>query len=166
MAAESRLAPFLLFCLTDASSSVDGATAAPAPKRPAVQMPDEYLPPNKILFLQNLPESVTKDQLMALFSQSAFYPHLPATSVDCHSLDIQTCTKSGSSPQNETSRSWSIWTRRAQGSPRTLCTTTSSMERTRSRHVSYFVVRLVLMRSTDHLCTQVIAYCMIVVSLL
>ena len=32
-------------------------------------MPDEYLPPNKILFLQNLPESVTKDQLMALFSQ-------------------------------------------------------------------------------------------------
>ena len=36
-------------------------------------MPDEYLPPNKILFLQNLPESVTKDQLMALFSQ---YPNL------------------------------------------------------------------------------------------
>ncbi|KAF5308988.1 hypothetical protein D9611_014848 [Ephemerocybe angulata] len=42
-------------------------------KRPAVQMPDEYLPPNKILFLQNLPESVTKDQLNALFSQ---YPNL------------------------------------------------------------------------------------------
>nr|VWP01442.1 Uncharacterized protein [Ganoderma boninense] len=38
-----------------------------------VQMPDEYLPPNKILFLQNLPETVTKDQLMALFSQ---YPNL------------------------------------------------------------------------------------------
>jgi RNA recognition motif-containing protein len=36
-------------------------------------MPDEYLPPNKILFLQNLPDSVTKDQLMALFSQ---YPNL------------------------------------------------------------------------------------------
>lgn len=47
--------------------------AAPAPKRPNVQMPDEYLPPNKILFLQNLPESVSKDQLMALFSQ---YPNL------------------------------------------------------------------------------------------
>ncbi|KAF5332585.1 hypothetical protein D9611_005402 [Ephemerocybe angulata] len=30
-------------------------------------------PPNKILFLQNLPESVTKDQLNALFSQ---YPNL------------------------------------------------------------------------------------------
>lgn len=43
--------------------------AVSAPRRPAVQMPDEYLPPNKILFLQNLPESVSKDQLMALFSQ-------------------------------------------------------------------------------------------------
>ena len=32
-------------------------------------MPDEYLPPNKILFLQNLPENVTKDQLLVLFSQ-------------------------------------------------------------------------------------------------
>ncbi|KAF8131525.1 hypothetical protein EV363DRAFT_1431509 [Boletus edulis] len=55
------------------AAEMDGAAAAPAPKRPAVQMPDEYLPPNKILFLQNLPESVTKDQLMALFSQ---YPNL------------------------------------------------------------------------------------------
>ena len=32
-------------------------------------MPDEYLPPNKIFFLQNLLESVTGDQLNALFSQ-------------------------------------------------------------------------------------------------
>ncbi|KAF9036683.1 RNA binding protein [Panaeolus papilionaceus] len=55
------------------AAEIDGGTAAPAPKRPAVQMPDEYLPPNKILFLQNLPETVTKDQLMALFSQ---YPNL------------------------------------------------------------------------------------------
>ncbi|KAH7920938.1 RNA-binding domain-containing protein [Leucogyrophana mollusca] len=55
------------------AAEMDGAAAAPAPKRPNVQMPDEYLPPNKILFLQNLPESVTKDQLMALFSQ---YPNL------------------------------------------------------------------------------------------
>jgi len=53
--------------------SVDGGTALPQTKRPAVQMPDEYLPPNKILFLQNLPESVTRDQLNALFSQ---YPNL------------------------------------------------------------------------------------------
>jgi len=55
------------------AAEMDGAAAAPAPKRPNVQMPDEYLPPNKILFLQNLPENVTKDQLMALFSQ---YPNL------------------------------------------------------------------------------------------
>ena len=47
--------------------------AAPVAKRPNVQMPDEYLPPNKILFLQNLPETVTKDQLNTLFSQ---YPNL------------------------------------------------------------------------------------------
>ena len=57
-------------------STVDGAAAAPAAKRPNVQMPDEYLPPNKILFLQNLPESVTKDQLMALFSQFVLRPFL------------------------------------------------------------------------------------------
>lgn len=36
-------------------------------------MPDEYLPPNKILFLQNLPPDVRQDQLMALFGQ---YPGL------------------------------------------------------------------------------------------
>ncbi|KAF5308985.1 hypothetical protein D9611_014851 [Ephemerocybe angulata] len=50
-------------------AKLDGGAALPTAKRPAVQMPDEYLPPNKILFLQNLPESVTKDQLNALFSQ-------------------------------------------------------------------------------------------------
>jgi U2 small nuclear ribonucleoprotein B'' len=48
--------------------SVDGAVL-PAAKRPNVQMPDEYLPPNKILFLQNLPETTTKEQLISLFSQ-------------------------------------------------------------------------------------------------
>lgn len=40
-------------------------------------MPDEYLPPNKILFLQNLPEAVTKDQLNGLFAQYA--PPFPAS---------------------------------------------------------------------------------------
>lgn len=55
------------------ADDVDGPAAAPTAKRPNVQMPDEYLPPNKILFLQNLPETVTKDQLVALFSQ---YPNL------------------------------------------------------------------------------------------
>ncbi|KAI0652673.1 RNA-binding domain-containing protein [Trametes meyenii] len=55
------------------AAEMDGGAAVPAAKRPNVQMPDEYLPPNKILFLQNLPDSVSKDQLMALFSQ---YPNL------------------------------------------------------------------------------------------
>ncbi|KAJ2914940.1 hypothetical protein MD484_g5496, partial [Candolleomyces efflorescens] len=55
------------------AAEIDGGAALPQAKRPAVQMPDEYLPPNKILFLQNLPESVTKDQLISLFSQ---YPNL------------------------------------------------------------------------------------------
>jgi len=55
------------------AAEVDGGTSLPTTKRPNVQMPDEYLPPNKILFLQNLPETVTKEQLNALFSQ---YPNL------------------------------------------------------------------------------------------
>lgn len=54
------------------AAEMDGA-AVNIPKRPNVQMPDEYLPPNKILFLQNLPENVTKDRLEALFGQ---YPNL------------------------------------------------------------------------------------------
>ncbi|KAF7784912.1 hypothetical protein Agabi119p4_1077 [Agaricus bisporus var. burnettii] len=61
------------FRLKRMAAEMDGGAALPQSKRPAVQMPDEYLPPNKILFLQNLPESVTKDQLMSLFSQ---YPNL------------------------------------------------------------------------------------------
>ena len=59
---------------------VDGSGAVPVSKRPNVQMPDEYLPPNKILFLQNLPETVTKDQLMALFSQYVFFINTPSPS--------------------------------------------------------------------------------------
>lgn len=43
------------------------------PKRPTVLMPDEYLPPNKILFIQNLPTDTTKDQLTTLFLPSVAY---------------------------------------------------------------------------------------------
>ena len=46
-------------------------------------MPDEYLPPNKILFLQNLPESVTKEQLLSLFSQLGFCS-LGLSVIDCN----------------------------------------------------------------------------------
>ncbi|KAG8737416.1 hypothetical protein FRC10_008195 [Ceratobasidium sp. 414] len=56
-----------------AKKPTNPSATAPAPRRAAVQMPDEYLPPNKILFLQNLPIDVHRDQLMALFGQ---YPGL------------------------------------------------------------------------------------------
>ncbi|KNF00789.1 hypothetical protein PSTG_05929 [Puccinia striiformis f. sp. tritici PST-78] len=36
-------------------------------------MPDKYQPPNKILFIQNLPENAGKDALEVLFKQ---YPNL------------------------------------------------------------------------------------------
>lgn len=36
-------------------------------------MPDEYLPPNKILFIHNVPEAVVRDDLDGLFRQ---YPGL------------------------------------------------------------------------------------------
>jgi U2 small nuclear ribonucleoprotein B'' len=42
---------------------------APAPKRQQVLMPDEYLPPNPTLFVQNLPEGTTKEDLIELFSK-------------------------------------------------------------------------------------------------
>lgn len=42
---------------------------APTAKRPVVLMPDEYLPPNQILFVQNLPPDITKDALVAMFSR-------------------------------------------------------------------------------------------------
>lgn len=42
--------------------------AAATSKRPQQEMPDEYLPPNKMLFLQNIPEGVGKGELESLFS--------------------------------------------------------------------------------------------------
>ncbi|KAA1068121.1 hypothetical protein PGTUg99_019100 [Puccinia graminis f. sp. tritici] len=51
------------------ASSVPPASS----NRKIVQMPDEYQPPNKILFIQNLPENAGKDALEVLFKQ---YPNL------------------------------------------------------------------------------------------
>lgn len=120
---------------TDESFIVDGVAAAPASKRPNVQMPDEYLPPNKILFLQNLPETATKDQLMALFSQ---YVQSSTAKPFLTSLDIQTSTKCGLFQQKRTSHSWNTWTKAVPELPKMLFTTTNSMERTRSRFVDMF----------------------------
>lgn len=36
-------------------------------------VPDEYLPPNKILFLRDLPEDYSKDALAAVFRRFAGY---------------------------------------------------------------------------------------------
>jgi RNA recognition motif-containing protein len=45
--------------------------AAPTAKRQKIQMPDEYLPPNNILFIQNLPEGTTQDDLREVFEVHA-----------------------------------------------------------------------------------------------
>ncbi|KAI9497867.1 hypothetical protein BDB00DRAFT_755736 [Zychaea mexicana] len=39
----------------------------PRPPGPTQHIPDEFLPPNNILFLQNLPETVTQEQIQDLF---------------------------------------------------------------------------------------------------
>jgi RNA recognition motif-containing protein len=39
----------------------------PRPVQPAI--PSHHLPPNKVLFLQNLPDSATKEQLVQIYSQ-------------------------------------------------------------------------------------------------
>ncbi|KAK4057832.1 hypothetical protein OIO90_001051 [Microbotryomycetes sp. JL221] len=54
----------------NANSGTGAATntqAAANASRRIVQMPDEYLPPNKILFVQNLPDDTTKEKLEAVF---------------------------------------------------------------------------------------------------
>lgn len=116
-------------------SAVDGGAAAPAPKRPNVQMPDEYLPPNKILFLQNLPESVTKDQLMALFSQYVTAKIMIVLIIYLLLPDTPTFTKFVSFQQSEISLSWNSWTKEVRALPRTRCITTNWTERTRSKYV-------------------------------
>ncbi|TKY91043.1 hypothetical protein EX895_001042 [Sporisorium graminicola] len=42
-------------------------------KRAQQEMPDEYLPPNKMLFLQNIPDGVGKGELESLFSAYSGY---------------------------------------------------------------------------------------------
>jgi U2 small nuclear ribonucleoprotein B'' len=58
---------------TPAAAAAGAASATAPQQRRVVEMPDEYLPPNKILFVQNLPEDTTKPSLEALFR---LYPNL------------------------------------------------------------------------------------------
>lgn len=57
----------------DTTAGGDGTAAQPGAggptKRAQLQMPDEYLPPNKVLFLQNLPEGTSKEDLQEVFEQ-------------------------------------------------------------------------------------------------
>ena len=56
------------------SATAPGASApAQQKQQQQQQLPDEYLPPNVILFLQNLPAGTTKEKLDEIFGQ---YPNL------------------------------------------------------------------------------------------
>ncbi|CED84554.1 rna-binding domain-containing protein [Phaffia rhodozyma] len=66
------------------AGSAAGLVAAPV-KRVPVQMPDEYLPPNTTLFIQNLVDGVTKEDLEEQFSK---YPNLVAVRVIAARRDI------------------------------------------------------------------------------
>lgn len=56
------------FILSNLSLILQGFAPGAAPP-PGQQIPDEFLPPNNILFLQNLPENVQHAQLVDLFQQ-------------------------------------------------------------------------------------------------
>lgn len=60
---------------TDALAERPAKTAKPAAAAAGV-VPDEYLPPNKILFLRELPEDYGKDGLTAIFSRFAGFREL------------------------------------------------------------------------------------------
>lgn len=69
----AHIADICVLALQESTSAgqqpVAGAAPSAAANRKIVQMPDEYLPPNKILFIQNLPDTITKEALEALFKQ-------------------------------------------------------------------------------------------------
>lgn len=51
------------------SKAARGAGLKPSTAAAATVIPDEYLPPNKILFLRDLPESYDSDALSAIFGR-------------------------------------------------------------------------------------------------
>lgn len=61
-----------------AAGEIAEAPKAATTKRPQQDMPDEYLPPNKILFLQKIPEGVGKGELESLFSAYVLSPSVRA----------------------------------------------------------------------------------------
>ena len=139
MAAEGRLAPFSVPPF-DRRIVISGRRCC-GPCSQATSCPNarRISPAQQNLILAKSTGKCHQGPTHGAFLPVSLLPSFPAMSVECPSPDIQTCTKSGSFQQSGTSRSWSIWTRGAQGLPRMLCTTTSSTERTRSRHASHLV---------------------------
>jgi hypothetical protein len=56
---------------SDAAAPAAKAPSKPKPASGAAAIPDEYLPPNKILFIQNIPEDYGVESLTALFARYA-----------------------------------------------------------------------------------------------
>ena len=52
---------------SEAQPAVAPIKKQPRPAQPSI--PSQHLPPNKVLFLQNLPDSATKEQLQQIYGQ-------------------------------------------------------------------------------------------------
>ncbi|KAK3706931.1 hypothetical protein LTR37_012430 [Vermiconidia calcicola] len=58
---------------TDGLAERPAKSAKPAPSAAGGLVPDEYLPPNRTIVLQNLPEDYTKDNIAIIFSRFPGY---------------------------------------------------------------------------------------------
>ncbi|KAL1408034.1 hypothetical protein Q8F55_004831 [Vanrija albida] len=65
--------PFRRKQIAKHKAGTDDNAGPSAAKKPRLQMPDEYLPPNNVLFIQNLPDGTTQEDLREVFEQ---YPGL------------------------------------------------------------------------------------------
>lgn len=65
--------PFRRKQIAKHKAGTDDTAGPSAAKKPRLQMPDEYLPPNPVLFIQNLPDGTTQEDLREVFEQ---YPGL------------------------------------------------------------------------------------------
>lgn len=54
---------------TRPAKNARGAGLKPTGSGPTAVIPDEYLPPNRILFVQNLPDDYDKDTLTSIFGR-------------------------------------------------------------------------------------------------
>lgn len=66
---QKRRAPADLTASARPAKTQRGAGLKPTGPAPAAVVPDEYLPPNKILFVQNLPDDFDVEQLTDIFGR-------------------------------------------------------------------------------------------------